>query len=320
LPYKRDATSSRIEDWKKFRNMKILITGGSGMLASSIVTELELGGYTILGSVASVIRTDINPRNSEIQGLDVQDLRDYVTVCEPDFIFHLAAETDVDLCEINPDHAFRTNTIGTENVAIICQEHDIPMLYVSTAEVFAGDQIQPYSEYDKPQPTNIYGLSKLCGEMAVENSVREYFVVRAGWMIGGGEIDKKFVGRIVRQLEEGKKELDIVDDRFGSPTFTRDFAKNLVPLINSKRYGLYHMVNRGAASRYEIALKIVEFMGVAEDVKVNPVESSRFPLCAPRGRSKAMRNYKLDLLGMNSMPEWEQSLEAYIKEHKTILR
>jgi len=292
--------------------MKILATGAAGMLGSEVCPELKRLGH-------EVVQTDINQRLPEIQRLDVTSLNEVSTQVEktqPDFVFHLVAETNVDLCEKRPDHAYRVNTLGTENVALICQRYNIPMLYISTAGVFFGDKQEPYTEFDIPKPVNVYGDSKLQGEFIVKNLLTRYFIIRAGWMVGGWEIDKKFVYKIIKQLKRGQTELKVVADKFGSPTFTKDFAKNLMNIINTERYGLYHMSNKGACSRYEIAVKIVEFMGLKGIVKINPVNSAEFPLPAPRARSEMMRSYKLHLLGLNNMPTWEKSLREYIKTNK----
>lgn len=295
--------------------MRILVTGAAGMLASSVVPELERAGHVVFGSPVTLQQTDIDLRLPAIRSLDVREpesVRDCVEATKPDFVFHLAAETDVDRCEREPDHAYLTNTIGTENIALICQRRDIPMLYVSTAGVFSGDKPEPYTEFDEPRPVNVYGWSKLFGETAVQRLLRRYFIVRAGWMVGGWEIDKKFVYKILRQLWNGQRELRVVADKFGTPTFTMDFARNLLSLVSTGRYGLYHMCNRGGASRYDIAVKIVEYMNLAGSVTVHPVNSAQFPLSAPRARSEMMRNYHLDLLGLNQMPPWEESLEHYV--------
>jgi dTDP-4-dehydrorhamnose reductase len=134
-------------------------------------------------------------------------------------------------------------------------------------------------------------------------------------MVGGWEIDKKFVYKIAAQLKEGKTELRVVSDKIGSPTFTKDYAKNLMSIVTTGRYGLYHLTNQGTCSRYEIALKIVEFMGLKGKVTVTPINSAQFPLSAPRADSEMMQNYKLDILGLNAMPHWEKSLEAYINSN-----
>lgn len=292
--------------------MKILVTGAAGMLAAEIISKLLKNNHR-------VIQTDINQRLPEIKKLDITELDTVMSTVkkvQPDYVFHLAAETDVDLCEKKPDHAFKVNTLGTENIALACQKYEVSLLYISTAGVFYGDKKTPYTELDKPKPKNIYGESKLNGELTVKDQLSRYFIIRAGWMVGGWEIDKKFVYKIVKQLKEGRKKLRVVNDKFGSPTFTKDFAKNLMNVINTKRYGLYHMTNKGTCSRYDVAVKIVEFMGLKEKVKVNPITSDQFPLPAPRADSEMMQNYKLELLGLNSMPHWEESLEQYIKENK----
>ncbi|MCF7907811.1 MAG: dTDP-4-dehydrorhamnose reductase [Candidatus Omnitrophica bacterium] len=292
--------------------MKILITGAAGMLAEEVVSNLLKHGH-------KVVQADINQRLPDILKINIQDRDGVMRLVEkesPDYIFHLAAETDVDLCEEDPDHAFRVNSQGTENIALVCLEHKIPCLYISTGAVFSGVKQEPYTEFDTPLPVSVYGRSKLKGEEIVKNTLNKYFIIRAGWMVGGWELDKKFVYKIVQQLKKGQKQLRVVADKFGSPTFTKDFANNLMSVINSKRYGLYHMANTGTCSRYDMAVKIVEYMGLNGQVTIEPVSSEQFPLSAPRARSEMMQNHKLQLLGLNNMPRWEDSLKNYIKENK----
>lgn len=292
--------------------MRILLTGAAGMLAAEVVPELKRNGYEVFGF-------DVNQRLPDIHKLDITNYEEVLKTAKdvkPDYIFHLAAETDVDRSEKEPDHAFKVNTVGTENMALVCQKLNIKLLYISTAGVFYGDKQEAYTEFDIPNPANVYGVSKLQGEFIVRNLLSQYFIVRAGWMVGGWEIDKKFVYKIVQQLKEGKTELRVVADKFGSPTFTKDFAKNLVALFKTERFGTYHMTNKGHGSRYDVALKIVEFMGLKGKVTVVPINSAQFPLPAPRARSEMMRNYKLDLINLNLMPHWEQSLEEYIRLNK----
>jgi len=289
--------------------MRILLSGASGMLATDVIPMLIHQGH-------EVVSVDLYQRKPHIIELDVANkdaVFRKVSEVNPDYFFHLAAETNVDYCEENPEHAFRINTIGTENVALACQKFHKKMLYISTAGVFQGDKKEPYTEFDTPNPVNIYGESKLQGEYIVKYLLNEYFIVRAGWMVGGWEIDKKFVFKIVQQLLEGKKELKVVSDKWGTPTFTKDFAANLMTIIDSNRYGLFHLVNKGTCSRYDIALRIVEFMDLKDEVKVEAISSDQFPLPAPRANSEMMLNYKLDLLNLNQMPHWESSLRHYIE-------
>ena len=282
---------------------KILVTGAGGMVGS-YVPEVFRDREFIL--------TDI------LDGFVFLDVRDPAAVmaqvasARPDLVMHLAAATDVDRCEQEPDWAYASNAIGTQNVALACLEHNIPLVYISTAAVFSGDKPDPYTEFDIPRPANLYGNSKLAGENIVASLLQRYYIVRAGWMIGGGEKDRKFVGKIARLICEGKNPLKVVNDKWGSPTYAKDLLTGIRRLIQTGYYGLYHMVNKGCCSRYEVALLIQGILQCPE-LTINPVSSKEFPLPAPRARSEAMRNLKLDLLGLNTMRSWEEAVIDYVR-------
>jgi len=286
--------------------MKILITGAAGMLGSALCPALIKKNHEI-------VATDL-ASNDGIEFLDVRDFKkveETIERIEPDIVMHLAAETDVDRCELEPDHAFRTNTIGTQNVSVLCQKRNIVMVYISTIGVFYGDQFEPYTEFDLPNPINIYGRSKLEGEKIVQSLLNKFYIVRAGWMVGGGSTrDKKFVGKIIKKMDETNL-LKAVNDKIGSPTYTVDFSRCVSDLIDTGYYGLYHCTNKGYCSRFDVAKKIVEIMG-RSDVTVEPVSSAFFPLPASRARSEMSRNYKLELLGMDKTRNWEDALKDYL--------
>jgi len=287
--------------------MKCLVTGANGMLGSALCPLLSENGH-------EVMMTDINISQTKISFLDVRDfknVKEEIDKIRPDIIFHLSAETDVDKCELQPDHAYMTNTIGTENIALTCQKHRIPMVYISTCGVFDGRKAGPYNEFDEPNPISVYTKSKYEGEKIVRSLLDSYFIFRAGWMIGGGKKDKKFVGKIVELLKT-KDTLTVVEDKRGCPTFTKDFSECIIKIINLGRYGLCHVTNEGIASRYDIACKIVEYLG-RQDVKVKPISSDAFPLPAPRPDSEAVDNYKLRLLGIR-MRTWQEALKEYLRE------
>jgi dTDP-4-dehydrorhamnose reductase len=289
--------------------MKILVTGAAGMLGSALCSTLKHKGH-------SIIATDIASQDEGMKYLDVRrynQVAEIVGAVKPDMVMHLAAETDVDKCELEPDHAYLTNTIGTQNVALICKSQKIPLVYISTIGVFYGDKPEPYTEFDTPNPINIYGQSKLEGEKIVQNLAEGYYIVRAGWMVGGGpEKDKKFIGKIIKRMKETSV-LKAVNDKIGSPTYTFDFSECVADLIETGYYGLYHCTNKGYGSRFDVAKKIVDFLG-RSDVTVEPVSSAYFPLPAARARSEMSRNYKLELLGIDSMRKWEDALKEYIQE------
>lgn len=288
--------------------MKILVTGASGGLAGALIPLLEERGETVVGA-------DVVDRHNR-KDFEVLDIADFEGVkksferVRPDFTMHLAAATDVDRCEREPDFAYRVNALGTENIALACRKHDIPMLFVSTAEVFDGEKKTPYTEYDTPNPLNVYARSKLAGERAVQSFVNRHYIVRTAWLIAGGRDDQKFVGKMLR-LMETEKQIKAVKDKVGSPTFAKDFSKNLIFLVRSQRFGLYHMVNQGSCTRFDMAKKMAQIL--KKDIKVVPVSSSAFKAPAKRGKSEALSNYKLGLLGLNSMPSWESSMEEYLK-------
>ncbi len=288
---------------------RAVVTGANGMLADALRPLLKKAGYDVLP--ADIAGGD------EIVISDIRDVNGMLAIVKnykPGIIFHLAAETDVDKCELQPEHAYATNWNGTENIAQICKELDITMVYISTGAVFDGEKEGGYTESDKPNPISIYGMSKLRGEEAVQSLLKKYFIVRAGWMIGGHNKDKKFVWKIV-QLLNTKKEISVVTDKTGSPTFTGDFSRGIIDIVNSGKYGLYHCVNKGICTRYDIAVKIAEYLG-RKDVVIKPVTSDAFPLPAPRGRSEAMLNQKLSQMGLDSPRPWQDALKEYLKALK----
>jgi len=294
--------------------MRVLITGAAGMLGSAVIPAFAAAGH-------DVTATDLEPR--DVAGLPMGrlDVRDYTEVDEviersrPDLVLHLAAETDLETCESDPDHAYRTNTVGTHNAAVACAGRDLPLVYISTAGVFDGEkQDGPYDEFDLPRPINVYGRSKYEGELLVLRLVPRHFVIRAGWMVGGIGRDHKFVAKIVEQLRAGATTIRAVTDKLGTPTYTEDFARNMLELIATPFYGRYHMACLGEGSRYDVALEIVQFYG-RDDVRVVPVTSEAFAneYPAPRPRSEMMRNYMLELRGMNRMRPWREALRDYLE-------
>lgn len=277
----------------------ILVTGARGMVGS-YVKDVFAGEELALTDIPEMDVTD----RDKVFGL--------VDKYRPQWVLHLAAETDVDKCEREIDHAFRTNTIGTQNVALACRRQGTVMVYISTGGVFNGAAGRVHTEFDRPDPVNIYSQAKYQGELIVRDLLDRYYIFRAGWMIGGGpQKDKKFVGKII-ELCKKRDELEIVSDKFGSPTYARDLVKGIRAIIKTGNYGLYHLVNTGICSRLEMAQEIVKLLKAK--VKLIPVASDRFPLPAPRAASEAMRNYKLDLLGINPMPSWKEALANYIGE------
>ena len=183
-------------------------------------------------------------------------------------------------------------------------------MYVSTAGVFSGEQSEPYVESDAPRPLNRYAAAKLAGEEAVTARVRRATIVRAGWMIGGGPLDKKFVGKIAELIAARRSPLRAVNDTWGSPTYARDLLVTVAQLLAAGHAGLYHVANAGRATRYDIALVVRDALGAA-DVDVIPVASTEFPQSAPRPRSEVVRCRALEALGMPPRP-WREAVMEYV--------
>ncbi|MBI2870179.1 MAG: dTDP-4-dehydrorhamnose reductase [Candidatus Omnitrophica bacterium] len=282
---------------------KMLVTGSGGMVGSYVSQVFQ---------DFDLILTDIRKGEHILDVRRADKVDSAIRSAGPDFVLHLAAATDVDRCEQEPDWAYETNAMGTQNVALACQKHHIPMIYISTAGVFWGDQEEPYIEYDEPRPCNVYGVSKLAGERIVTSLLPQFYIVRAGWMIGGGGRDKKFVGKICRLIADGHSPIKVVSDKWGTPTYARDLLQGVRTLIRTGYYGLYHMSNRGKVSRYDIALAIRDILK-RTDVEIIPVSSGEFPLPAARARSESIRNFKLEKLGIYTMRTWREALEDYLR-------
>jgi dTDP-4-dehydrorhamnose reductase len=264
--------------------------------------------------------TDIDVNEDWLGHLDIRDLDAYrraVREFDPDYLFHLGAHTDLEYCERNPDDAYLTNAIGVENAVLIARELDVPLLYVSTAGIFDGRK-DVYDDWDEPNPLGHYARSKYAGELDVIHNSPTYLICRPGWMMGAGpEKDKKFVAKLMRQLREGRRELNIVEDKRGTPTYTHDFAENVRCLLERELWGLYNMACEGITSRLEVGTELVEILGLEDEVKINRVSSDFFKqeYFAPRPASERLVNRKLDLRGVNLMRDWRVALREYLGDY-----
>ncbi len=239
-----------------------------------------------------------------------------VRAFRPNLLLNLAALTDLEQCERDPENAWLTNALGAENLALLAGKLGIPHVYISTAGIFDGAQ-EEYNDFDRPNPLSIYAKSKYHGECFVQRFVSEHFVFRAGWMMGGGERkDKKFVNKIYRQIKAGARELFVLDDKAGTPTYTVSCAENMIRVVESGLYGLYNQVCGGACNRYDVAREFVRLLGLEDEVKVTAVTSDHFrsEYFAPRPASEKLVNLKLEARKLNGMPCWRDALAEYSRE------
>ncbi|HUW23671.1 MAG TPA: dTDP-4-dehydrorhamnose reductase, partial [bacterium] len=229
---------------------------------------------------------------------------------------HSAAYTDVDGCETNRDLAFRVNALGTRNIALACQRFDTELLYISTDFVFNGEKGEPYLEFDRPDPQSIYAKSKYWGELYIKSLLSRFYIVRSSWLFGKN--GKNFVTTILK-LAKQKKEIEVVNDQIGSPTYTKDLARAIAQLIGTERkdsttraslYGIWHITNSGQCSWYEFAREILQ----DSDVRVKPITSEELNRPARRPKFSILENSIWKLQGWKSLRHWKEALKDYLKE------
>ena len=288
---------------------KIYIAGAGGMLGEAF--------YNVFKDQYEIKCSDIDLNSSWLEYLDFRDFEAYkkaVYSFKPDYIFHLGAHTSLEYCEQNLDDAYLTNTISVENATYLANSLDIPILYISTAGIFDGSQ-DTYDDWSLPNPLGVYARSKYMGELFVKENAYRYLICRAGWMMGGGhKKDKKFVNKLLTQLNNGKRELFVVDDKMGTPTYTIDFARNVELLISKEYWGLYNMVCKGVTSRFEVATSMLDILNLKEKISLTAVSSTYFSkeYFAPRPLSERLLTKKLDYRNSNIMRPWKIALEEYL--------
>ena len=291
---------------------KIYMAGCGGMLGEAF--------YRVFSSNYEIKCTDIDVNDTWLTKLDFRNLNEYsndVNTFKPDYLFHIGAHTDLEYCETNQDDAYNTNTRAVENAVHISNKLNIPVIYISTAGIFDGKK-KTFDESDTPKPTSCYAKSKYEGELFVQKNSNKYLICRAGWMMGGGPIkDKKFIQKIFRQIKEGKKELFIVNDKAGTPTYTHDFANNLKLLLENQKWGLFNMVCSGFVKRSEVAKELLSIIKLEEKIKITEVDSDYWKkeYFVSRPDSECLINKKLDILNMNKMRDWKICLREYIRDY-----
>ena len=291
---------------------KIYMAGCGGMLGEAF--------YNCFKDNYDLMCTDIDVNEDWLNPLDFRNYDKYLLDVEkfkPNYLFHIGAHTSLEYCELNEDDAYKTNTLSVENAVNISNKLNIPIIYISTAGIFDGEK-NYYDESDLPNPGSHYAKSKYQGELYVQNYSNKHLICRAGWMMGAGpKKDKKFIQKIMLQLKENKKELFIVNDKTGTPTYTHDFVKNLKILLEKNLWGLYNLVCSGSTSRLEVAKELINILGLDKEITIKEVESDYWKkdYFAPRPDCESLVNKKLDSLGLNIMRDWKICLKDYINKY-----
>ncbi|MEW6556230.1 MAG: dTDP-4-dehydrorhamnose reductase [Elusimicrobiota bacterium] len=294
--------------------MKIVITG-CGMLGYDLCKVLENEEVFCL----DIIEPNFQFPISNFQFCDISDFeKTYKTITKinPEIVIHTAAWTDVDGAEKKPADCYRINVLGTRNVALACQRFDTAMVYISTDYVFDGEKKEPYIEFDKPNPLSVYGKSKYFGEVIVQQLLNKFFIVRSSWLYGKN--GKNFVKTVLEKTKT-EKELKIVNDQFGCPTYTKDLAeaiKVLLSTLNSQLstglYGIYHITNSGSCSWYEFAETILRITNCR--LRITPTTTEELNRPAKRPKNSVLKNFVWELNGFESLRNWKDALKDYLKE------
>lgn len=276
--------------------MKILVTGVKGQLGYDVVREGESRGLEMFG-------TDVD--NMDIT--DAGQVKQVIEAYKPDAVIHCAAYTAVDAAEDNQELCRKINVDGTRNIAEVCKSMDIPMMYFSTDYIFNGQGENFWKEDDEKQPLNVYGQTKYEGELAVQELVQKYFILRISWVFGVN--GNNFIKTMLR-LGKERGAVGVVSDQIGSPTYTYDLAKLVVDMIQTDKYGAYHVTNDGLCSWYEFACEIFKQAGL--DVKVTPLTTAEYPAKAARPFNSRMSKDKLINAGFEMLPSWQDALRRYL--------
>ncbi len=285
--------------------MRILVTGACGMLGREVCAAAATGHQ--------VIPTDILDECGALDITNADQMMSSIGEHKPDMVIHCAAMTDVDGCTRDPENAYRINAFGTWSLACACAKTGCSLAYVSTDFVFDGTKTEPYTEFDMPNPLSAYGASKLAGENAVKETIRNFYIVRTSWLYAPHS--KNFPLSILK-ASETRRELKVVADQIGSPTYARDLAEFLVSLAGSPLYGTYHFSNAGCCSWYDFAVRILASAGKT-DVDVMPISSDEWPTPTRRPAQSALRRMRLELLGRDKVRRWEDTVEEFAHEWTT---
>lgn len=283
---------------------KVLITGASGMLGSNLIkfiTSKQIVGYT-----------------SELDITNFELINEKLNQEKPDIIIHTAAYTNVEDSEVNAYKAYSVNTIGTQNLVNYCIGKNILFIYISSTGIYGKAKNDRYTEFDDACPTTIHHKSKYEAEKIVNNHLNKYLIIRTGWLYGGDKMhSKNFVYK--RFLEASNNDIIYSNNiQIGNPTSVIDLAKQIDVLIEKEQYGIFNCVNEAKSiSRYDYVKKIVELFNLS--CRVNIASENSLKRVAPVSNNESAMNYKLNLLGLNVMGDWEKSLREYIIELKSVL-
>lgn len=274
-------------------SVRILLTGADGQVGQALQQALH-GEHDLLATSRAT--------------LDMSEYAAVAQVCaaRPDLVIHPAAFTNVDGCALDPPLAYRTNALGTKHLALACAQLDVPLVYISTNEVFDGTAHTPYYEWDRPNPINVYAHSKWAGEQMVQQLLRRWYIVRIAWVFGG---PRNFVRTVLRLAAE-RPSLSMVADEVGNPTYAPDLAEAVARLIHEPAYGVYHFTNHGHCSRYDFAAEVIRQAKLSTTLV--PITLAEYPRPSTPPHFTALHNFVgANDLGITLRP-WQEALAEFL--------
>jgi dTDP-4-dehydrorhamnose reductase len=276
--------------------MKVLTTGGRGQLGRDLTT--------VFGAAHDCVPIG----RAEADITDFDSVMAVIRAEAPDLVLHAAAYTDVDGCERDADTAYRVNALGSWNVAAATRACGARLVAISTDFVFDGETHRPYTEFDAPNPINLYGASKLAGEGLAVRACPESYLVRVQWLYGVH--GRNFPYTILRAAAAGRP-LRVACDEVGTPTYTLDVARKIAEIVERPLYGTYHVANQGSCSRYELAREVLRLAGV-EPVSLEPISAAEWSSPVRRPAYSVLRHYALELMNRDDMRPWQEALREFV--------
>ena len=280
--------------------MKVLVTGSAGMLAKDFIPLLSERGYEVLA-----------PLEDKLDITNLRVVKDVVGKLAPELIINCAAYTDVDGAEKQEHRALIVNGLGVQNLCLLCQERSMPLVHFSTDYVFDGTKPGPYTIYDKTNPINAYGRSKLLGEKYVLWLLSKFYLIRTSWLFGLQ--GKNFIETML-ELGQKQKQLSVVTDQKGCPTWTCHLAEATIALIETGRYGIYHVTNSEPTTWFDFTKEIFRLSGI--NTAVMAVTSEQFPRPAKRPSNSVLDHFPLKEVIGRDMPSWKEALKEYLAQRK----
>jgi dTDP-4-dehydrorhamnose reductase len=282
--------------------MKIIILGGKGQLGKEFENFLK-----DKAEIYSFSHLELDVLNQELLIKKIQEIK-------PEIVINCSAYTKVDKAEEEKEECIKVNAIGAKNVSYASYKVGAKVIYFSTDYIFDGEKESPYTELDSPNPISTYGRSKLLGEIYTSKHNPNYLILRISWLYGIN--GRNFIKTIIKKAKE-EKELKIVSDQKGSPTYTLDVVKQTWELIKKDKVGIYHSADQGETSWYEFAKKIIEKLKI--NVKISPIKTGEYPALAKRPKYSVLDNHFLKLEGINIMRDWETALNEFLDNYGTLL-